>query len=205
MFAAGVTCSDCHDPHSAKLRFLGDNTCLQCHSCDVYANDRHTRHAGVNPPLACISCHMPTRTYMVVDVRHDHSFRIPRPDISAKLGTSNASRRRGRRPSSNAGRTNRKGLQTFGEAFDAAWTGKATAAAQLAAVAASGGTPAIARASALAELAPHVSPAFMAAQSRPAGGSRSGIQSRVEAQFPIRTGGDQPCRAISAPRTRRPR
>jgi hypothetical protein len=33
---------------------------------------------------------MPTRTYMVVDIRHDHSFRIPRPDLSVKLGTPNA-------------------------------------------------------------------------------------------------------------------
>ncbi|MGA7425468.1 MAG: tetratricopeptide repeat protein, partial [Rhodoplanes sp.] len=167
MFAAGVTCSDCHDPHSAKLRFPGDNTCLQCHSSDVYANDRHTRHAGVNPPLACISCHMPTRTYMVVDVRHDHSFRVPRPDISAKLGTSDACTdchvdKSAAWAASAIERwhgPNRKGLQTYGDAFDAAWTGKATAAAQLAAVTASGGTPAIARASALAELAPHVSPA----------------------------------------------
>ena len=31
MFAAGVTCSDCHEPHAAKLRAEGDNVCLQCH------------------------------------------------------------------------------------------------------------------------------------------------------------------------------
>ena len=37
MFAAGVTCSDCHDPHSAKLRLAGDATCLQCHSPEKYA------------------------------------------------------------------------------------------------------------------------------------------------------------------------
>ncbi|MEZ5891239.1 MAG: cytochrome c3 family protein [Xanthobacteraceae bacterium] len=167
MFAAGVTCSDCHDPHSAKLRFPGDNTCLQCHSSDVYANDRHARHAGVKLRLACVSCHMPTRTYMVVDARHDHSFRVPRPDISAKLGTSNACNDCHAEKSAAWAASvierwhgpNRKGLQTFGDAFDAAWTGKATAAAQLAAVAGSGDTPAIARGSALAELAPYVSPA----------------------------------------------
>ena len=38
----------------------------------------------------CASCHMPARTYMVVDQRHDHSFRVPRPDLSVKLGTPNA-------------------------------------------------------------------------------------------------------------------
>jgi hypothetical protein len=33
---------------------------------------------------------MPTETYMVIDPRHDHSMRIPRPDLSVKLGTPNA-------------------------------------------------------------------------------------------------------------------
>ncbi|MGZ8325191.1 MAG: tetratricopeptide repeat protein, partial [Rhodoplanes sp.] len=166
MFAAGVTCSDCHDPHSGKLRFSGDNTCLQCHSSAVYANARHARHEAANPPLACVSCHMPARTYMVVDRRHDHSFRVPRPDLSAKLGTSNACN------DCHADKTaawsasaierwhgpNRKGLHTYGEAFQAAWTGEATAASLLAAIAAKDGMPAIARASALAQLAPHLSP-----------------------------------------------
>ena len=36
MYAAGVTCSDCHDPHSAKLKLAGDKVCLQCHA-DSYA------------------------------------------------------------------------------------------------------------------------------------------------------------------------
>jgi len=167
MFAAGVTCSDCHDSHSAKLRFPGDNTCLQCHSSETYANAKHNGHAGANPPLACISCHMPTRTYMVVDVRHDHSFRVPRPDLSAKLGTPNAC------TDCHANKTaawaasaieqwhgpNRKGVQTFGDAFDAAWSGTASAATQLADVAANAATPAIVRATALTELASRISPA----------------------------------------------
>ena len=84
MFAAGVTCSDCHEPHAAKLRATGDGVCLQCHTPDKYAAATHNRHSGANPPLACASCHMPARTYMVVDRRHDHSFRIPRPDLSAE-------------------------------------------------------------------------------------------------------------------------
>jgi Tfp pilus assembly protein PilF len=33
---------------------------------------------------------MPDRTYMVVDPRRDHSFRIPRPDLSVRLGVPNA-------------------------------------------------------------------------------------------------------------------
>ena len=90
MFAAGVTCSDCHEPHGAALRLPGDGVCLQCHAPDKFASATHHRHEGVDPPLACADCHMPARTYMVIDRRHDHSFRIPRPDLSARLGTPNA-------------------------------------------------------------------------------------------------------------------
>jgi predicted CXXCH cytochrome family protein len=62
MFAAGVTCSDCHEPHGAKLRSPGDGVCLQCHASDKYAAVAHHQHAEANPPLSCASCHMPTRT-----------------------------------------------------------------------------------------------------------------------------------------------
>jgi tetratricopeptide (TPR) repeat protein len=37
-----------------------------------------------------MACHAPATTYMVVDPRHDHSFRIPRPDLTVKLGVPNA-------------------------------------------------------------------------------------------------------------------
>ncbi len=102
MFAAGVTCSDCHEPHGAKLRVSGDGLCLQCHAADKYSASAHSGHDGVTPGPSCVSCHMPVRTYMVVDQRHDHSFRIPRPDQSAKLGTPNA-----RRSSAGMGQTAR--------------------------------------------------------------------------------------------------
>src|SRR6185503_14387932 len=72
MFAAGVTCSDCHDPHSAALRLPGDGVCLQCHAPAKYETVAHNHHQGTSSPLACASCHMPARTYMVVDKRHDH-------------------------------------------------------------------------------------------------------------------------------------
>src|SRR5262249_37864736 len=90
MFAAGVTCSDCHEPHSGKLRASGDGVCVQCHAPGKYAAIEHHRHESISSPLACASCHMPTRTYMLVDRRHDHSFRVPQPDLSVKLGTPNA-------------------------------------------------------------------------------------------------------------------
>jgi len=166
MFAAGVTCGDCHEPHEAKLRASGDGVCLQCHAPDKYAAVSHRHHEAV-PPLACTSCHMPERTYMVVDRRHDHSFRVPRPDLSAKLGTPNACNDcHGDKTAEWAFSAietwhgaNRKGFQHYAEAFHAAWSEQADAAALLGAVAADGNAPAFARASALAELAPHVSPA----------------------------------------------
>ena len=144
MFAAGVTCSDCHEPHGAKLRAPGDGVCLQCHAPDKYAAVAHHRHATANPPLACASCHMPARTYMVVDTRHDHSFRIPRPDLSVKLGTPNACNDCHRDKSAEWAAAaieswhgpNRKGFQNYAEAFHAAWTDQADAAALLAVVAA---------------------------------------------------------------------
>ncbi len=166
MFAAGVTCSDCHEPHSAKLRAPGDGVCLQCHATDKYAAVTHHRHADTAPALACASCHMPARTYMVVDRRHDHSFRVPRPDVSAKLGTPNACNDcHTDKPAQWAAAAiegwhgpNRKGLQTYAEAFHSAWAGGADAPALLGAVAADRNAPAFARASALSELAPYISP-----------------------------------------------
>ncbi len=167
MFAAGVTCGDCHEPHGAKLRAAGDGVCLQCHSSDKYAAVTHHHHAEVKPALACGSCHMPAHTYMVVDRRHDHGFRIPRPDLSAKLGTPNACNdcHGGKSPGWAAAAIEtwhgptRKGFQTYAEAFHSAWTEQGDAAALLAAVASDGNAPAFVRASALSELGPHVSPA----------------------------------------------
>jgi predicted CXXCH cytochrome family protein len=169
MFAAGVTCGDCHEPHGAKLRAPGDGVCLQCHAAENYAAAAHHRHETANPALACASCHMPERTYMVVDRRHDHSFRVPRPDLSVKLGTPNACNDcHGDKPAAWAAAAVetwhgpiRKGLQTYAEAFHAAWTDQADAAALLAVVASDRHVPAFARASALSELAPRLSPSNM--------------------------------------------
>lgn len=171
MFAAGVTCSDCHEPHSAKLRAPGEGVCLQCHAPDKYADVKHRHHAGVDPQPTCISCHMQTRTYMVVDNRHDHTFRVPRPDLSVALGTPNACTDcHHDKPAQWAATAveqwfgpARKGFQTFGAAFRAARTDQADTAALLAGLAADPKAPAVARATALAELAPHASSESIAA------------------------------------------
>jgi len=167
MFAAGVTCSDCHEPHAAKLRVSGDGVCLQCHATDKYEVATHHHHEGVTPAVTCASCHMPVRTYMEIDKRHDHSLRIPRPDLSMKLGTPNTcndchadkSREWAASTVERWYGPNRKGFQNYAEAFQASWNGRADAAALLATVAANPSTPAIARASALTELHSRVSPA----------------------------------------------
>ncbi len=167
MFAAGVTCSDCHDPHGAKLKVSGDGVCLQCHAPDKYATAAHNHHEAAKAPVACASCHMPTRTYMVVDPRHDHSLRIPRPDLSVKLGTPNAcSDCHADKSAAWAAAAieswygpNREGFQNYAGAFHAAWADQPDAAKLLAAVAADSNAPAFARASALTDLAPSLSAA----------------------------------------------
>ncbi len=82
MFEQGVSCSDCHDPHSLKLRAEGNKLCSTCHRADVYDAKQHHFHETGSEGAECVSCHMPERTYMQIDSRRDHSFRIPRPDLS---------------------------------------------------------------------------------------------------------------------------
>jgi len=82
MYEEGVTCSDCHNPHSLKRKEVGDKVCFSCHKSDTYTATSHHKHKKGSTGASCISCHMPARTYMGVDSRNDHSFRIPRPDIS---------------------------------------------------------------------------------------------------------------------------
>ena len=89
MFRRGVKCSDCHNPHSAKLKKVANQTCLQCHA-KTYDAPTHTFHPEGTVAATCISCHMPGKIYMGNDLRHDHSFRVPRPDLTVKYGTPNA-------------------------------------------------------------------------------------------------------------------
>lgn len=164
MFARGVTCSDCHDPHSAELRAPGDGVCAQCHMPDRYEAASHSRHdpAGASPD--CVSCHMPERSYMVVDRRHDHGFRIPRPDLSVKLGTPNACNdcHRDRPPEWAAAAVEdwfgpaQKGIPSHAGAFHAAWTGQAGAGRLLADAARDPAASPFIHAGALAELAAYL-------------------------------------------------
>ena len=111
MYARGVRCSDCHDVHSTKRVKEGNALCLQCHKASVYDTKDHHFHKRegekgepiksengeilfeVGSGALCEQCHMPGRNYMGIDYRPDHSFRIPRPDLSASNGTPNACNR----------------------------------------------------------------------------------------------------------------
>lgn len=92
MYHKSIRCTDCHDPHSLKLKHPGNATCTSCHQhpAGKYDTPSHHHHTPGTPGAACVDCHMPERTYMEVDERRDHSLRIPRPDLSVKLGTPNA-------------------------------------------------------------------------------------------------------------------
>jgi len=87
MHAAGVTCSDCHNPHSLELRAPGQEVCLQCHEAEKFTAKEHHLHTPGSAGADCVECHMPPKTYMQVDPRHDHSLRIPRPWLSETFGT----------------------------------------------------------------------------------------------------------------------
>ena len=67
IYARDIRCSGCHDVHSGFRIREGNDLCLQCH--------------------------MPGRDYMGIDYRPDHSFRIPRPDLTQKIGVPNACNR----------------------------------------------------------------------------------------------------------------
>ncbi|WP_299475744.1 multiheme c-type cytochrome [uncultured Roseibium sp.] len=101
MHEMGVRCSDCHKPHSGNLISEGNAVCTQCHSeagnprfpslaRKAYDDPAHHFHEAGSEGASCVACHMIERTYMGVDGRRDHSFRVPRPDLSARIQTPNA-------------------------------------------------------------------------------------------------------------------
>ncbi len=90
MYHAGVRCTDCHDPHTMKLKAPGNALCLQCHQAEPYNTPAHHFHEVGSTGASCVECHMPTKNFMVVDARRDHSLRIPRPDLAGELGAPDA-------------------------------------------------------------------------------------------------------------------
>ena len=171
MFERGVTCSDCHDPHTGKLRAPGSQVCGGCHASARYETQKHHFHAAGSRGADCVGCHMPVTTYMVVDPRHDHSLRVPRPDLSVKLGVPNACTRcHADRPAEWAARQvetwyghTPRGYQRYGGALASASVGAPGAADLLVGVVRDAGQPAIARATALQRLGDSATAAAFAA------------------------------------------
>jgi predicted CXXCH cytochrome family protein len=166
MYRLGVTCTNCHDPHSAKPKLQGNALCLQCHNAKAnpafpsaagaFDSPQHHHHAAGSPGAMCAACHMPAKNYMVIQPRPDHSMRIPRPDLSVTLGTPNACNQ------CHADKTAQwaadavtqwygtpKRPAHYGEVFAAARRGAPGSTGSLAALAADAAQPPIVRATAL--------------------------------------------------------
>jgi predicted CXXCH cytochrome family protein len=160
MYAAGVSCSDCHEPHGGKLRAQGNALCTQCHEAARYDATAHHLHKAGSAGAQCVECHMPARTYMQIDPRRDHSLRVPRPDLSVRLGVPNACNgchadkdaQWAADVIEKAHGPQRKGYQHYAETLDGARRGAPGAHGGLLALAADRDSPGIARATAVAAL-----------------------------------------------------
>ena len=100
---AGVTCLDCHDPHTTQtiLPISDNQLCLQCHAAPgrempggiravVIDPEVHSRHQPDSAGNQCVACHMPTTNYMLRAPRHDHGWLSPDPLLTRELGIPNA-------------------------------------------------------------------------------------------------------------------
>lgn len=97
MGRTGVTCFDCHDPHSGKVTrpVENDELCLQCHGNNQRINGVLAPQVGHNKlcggkAMPCVECHMPRMTYMGRDPRRDHALHWPDPRMSLELSVPNA-------------------------------------------------------------------------------------------------------------------
>ena len=196
MAQKGVVCTDCHDPHSARPHLEGDGLCTRCHAAGTYASRSHHHHPPGSPGARCVECHMPARTYMVIDPRRDHSFQAPRPDLTSRLETPNACN------GCHLDRSTQWSVEHFhqwygtgprekhfGETFAAAREGFPGLAADLIRLAKAPRQPAIVRATAVSLLDNYPRPQCRRGARRPGGGSQ-----------PAGAGGGCGCSGIAAAR-----
>ena len=97
MAHAGVTCMDCHDPHSMEhiLPVENNSLCLRCHDngqmgAPIIEPTTHSHHGADSMGNRCVECHMPKTLYMQADARADHGFHMPDPLMTRELGIPNA-------------------------------------------------------------------------------------------------------------------
>lgn len=178
MYAAGVTCTDCHDPHTTRVKIEGNGLCQQCHNevpparfpslqAKQYDRPEHHHHQAGSAGAQCVNCHMPQQTYMVIDPRRDHSLRLPRPDLSDKTAGPDACTlcHKDQKPAWAAraidnwfGKPRRPAH--YGEALHAGRLGNSDSLPQLAALIDDLGKPAIVRATAAEQLVEAGEPAL---------------------------------------------
>jgi len=94
---SGVTCTDCHDPHTLKTILPVENNalCMRCHSsgldnAPIIEPLQHSFHQPGSTGTQCVACHMPETPYMQRDPRRDHGFLLPDPLMTQRLGIPNA-------------------------------------------------------------------------------------------------------------------
>ncbi len=170
MYAVGITCADCHDPHDQKVKIGRDAVCSSCHKPERFATRRHHFHRENGKGASCVACHMRSETYLVVQARHDHSLRVPRPDLTVKLGAADAPNACNDCHKDETARwaaqavkrwypEGRSGRPHYAEAFSAARRHEPGAERALLAAARNATLPGIVRGTAVSMLPSHMSPA----------------------------------------------
>ena len=85
MYARGVTCFSCHDPHGSEndaiLRKPVKDVCLTCHGTNTQNGphaasiEAHTHHKVGSTGSECVACHMPKIEQTIADVNvSSHTF-----------------------------------------------------------------------------------------------------------------------------------
>jgi predicted CXXCH cytochrome family protein len=96
MYARGVTCASCHDPHgtpnNADLVKPARLVCLTCHGPKspngphTATIEQHTHHQPGSAGSDCVGCHMPKIAQMLGDVMvRSHTFKFIVPGDAARL------------------------------------------------------------------------------------------------------------------------
>jgi predicted CXXCH cytochrome family protein len=157
-YAAGVRCSDCHEPHGGQLRAQGNALCGSCHEPARFDAPAHHHHTATPTP-SCVDCHMPEHEFLSISAERDHGFPVPRPDLSVAIGTPNACSachaKRGDAWAAKAVESWRGSAAPrshFATRLHAREAGGSAAGQELAALVGDADAPAIARATALIEL-----------------------------------------------------
>jgi len=195
MYHRGVRCGDCHEPHGLTLLGVGNGLCARCHQqkpdqqrfptliAKSYNTPEHHFHpqgegstgtqgspGKEGSGTACVDCHIQAKIFMGVDPRHDHSLRVPRPDLTVAFGIPNACNVCHADKSAEWSveavarwyGPERRQEPHYGAVFAAARAGSPEAAAGLIALAGDAERPAIARATALELLEPYGPEGFAA-------------------------------------------